>query len=92
RTFYVQNDSLAADVDVRQADIGRAQADLNRAQSDLKRRQALAASGGVSGEEILPRRNHTQDRPGRLAQARAALASGAGQASHQSGADPGHVG
>ncbi|AHV91678.1 EmrA/EmrK family multidrug efflux transporter periplasmic adaptor subunit [Bordetella holmesii] len=75
RTFYVQNDSLAADVDVRQADIGRAQADLNRAQSDLKRRQALAASGGVSGEEILHAETTLKTAQAGLAQARAALAS-----------------
>ncbi|MFU1911212.1 HlyD family efflux transporter periplasmic adaptor subunit [Bordetella hinzii] len=75
RTLYVQNDSLAADVEVRQADIGRAQADLNRAQSDLKRRQALAASGGVSGEEILHAETTLKTAQAGLAQARAALAS-----------------
>ncbi|KAG1253205.1 hypothetical protein G6F68_011443 [Rhizopus microsporus] len=34
RTYYVQNDALAADVDLRNADIMRAQAELTRAQSD----------------------------------------------------------
>ena len=53
RTYYVQNDALAADVDLRSADIVRAQAELARAQSDVSRRQQLAKSGGVSGEEIL---------------------------------------
>ena len=53
RTYYVQNDALAADVDLRNADILRAQAELTRAQSDVSRRQQLAKSGGVSGEEIL---------------------------------------
>ena len=49
RTYYVQNDALAADVDLRNADILRAQAELTRAQSDVSRRQQLAKSGGVSG-------------------------------------------
>ena len=49
----MQNDALAADVDLRSADIVRAQAELARAQSDVSRRQQLAKSGGVSGEEIL---------------------------------------
>ena len=75
RTLYVQNDALAADVDVRQADIERAQADLTRAQSDLKRRQALGRSGGVSGEEILHAETALKTAQSGLAQARAALAS-----------------
>ncbi|AZY49499.1 HlyD family secretion protein [Bordetella avium] len=74
-TLYVQNDSLAADVEVRQAEIARAQADLNRAQSDLKRRQALSASGGVSGEELLHAETMVKTAQSGLAQARAALAS-----------------
>jgi len=45
--------ALEADIGVRTADIERARAELEKAQSDLKRRQALARSGGVSGEEIL---------------------------------------
>ncbi|OZI48127.1 EmrA/EmrK family multidrug efflux transporter periplasmic adaptor subunit [Bordetella genomosp. 5] len=75
RTLYVQNDALAADVDVRQADIERAQADLARAQSDLKRRQSLGRSGGVSGEEILHAETALKTAQSGLAQARAALAA-----------------
>lgn len=75
RTRYVQNDSLAANVAVRQAEIERAQADLNRAQSDLKRRQELARSGGVSGEEILHAQTTLKSAQSGLAQARAALAA-----------------
>jgi len=52
-TLYVQNDSLAADVAVREADIARAQSELRRAQSDYNRRRTLSASGGVSHEEFL---------------------------------------
>lgn len=73
RTLYVQNDALAADVDVKQAEIQRAQADLSRAQSDLSRRQALAKSGGVSGEEILHAVTALKSAESGLAQARAGL-------------------
>ena len=75
RTRYVQNDALAADVEVRQAEIVRAQADLTRAQSDLKRRQDLARSGGVSGEELLHADTAVKTAQSALAQAKAALAS-----------------
>ncbi|BDC27719.1 Inner membrane protein yiaV precursor [Bordetella parapertussis] len=75
RTLYVQNDALAADIDVRQAEIARAQADLKRAQSDLQRRQTLAKSGGVSGEEILHAETALKSAQSALAQARANLAA-----------------
>ena len=75
RTLYAQNDSLAADVDIRHADIARAQADLNRAQTDLQRRQALAKSGGVSGEELLHAQTALKLAQSGLAQAKAALAA-----------------
>ncbi|OWT67901.1 MULTISPECIES: efflux RND transporter periplasmic adaptor subunit [unclassified Achromobacter] len=75
RTLYVQNDALAADVDVRLADIERAQADLARARSDLSRRQALAKSGGVSGEEILHAQTTLKSAESGLAQAKASLAA-----------------
>jgi membrane fusion protein (multidrug efflux system) len=73
RTLYVQNDALAADVDVRKAEIERAQADLARARSDLSRRQALSKSGGVSGEEILHAQTTLRAAESGLAQAKAAL-------------------
>jgi len=75
RTRYVQNDSLQANVSVRQAEIERAQAELFRAQSDLKRRQELARSGGVSGEEILHAQTTLKSAQSGLAQAKAALAA-----------------
>jgi membrane fusion protein (multidrug efflux system) len=75
RTIYVQNDALAADVDLRNADILRAQAELTRAQSDVNRRQQLAKSGGVSGEEILHAEAALKSAQSGLAQARAALAA-----------------
>jgi membrane fusion protein (multidrug efflux system) len=75
RTYYVQNDALAADVDLRNADIMRAQAELTRAQSDVTRRQQLAKSGGVSGEEILHAEAALKSAQSGLAQARASLAA-----------------
>ncbi len=75
RTYYVQNDALAADVALREADILRAQAELTRAQSDAARRQQLARSGGVSGEEILHAQAALKSAQSGLAQAKAALAA-----------------
>jgi membrane fusion protein (multidrug efflux system) len=45
RTLYVNNNSLAANVALREADVAKAR-------EDLRRRQAIAGSGAVSGEEI----------------------------------------
>lgn len=75
QTYYVQNDALAADVDLRNADILRAQAELTRAQSDVKRRQQLAKSGGVSGEEILHAEVALKSAQSGVAQSKAALAA-----------------
>ena len=75
RTLYVQNDALAADVDVRVAEVTRAQADLKRVQSDLKRRPTLTKSGGVSGEEILHAETALKTAQSSVAQAKAALAA-----------------
>ncbi|MBB5213571.1 HlyD family efflux transporter periplasmic adaptor subunit [Parapusillimonas granuli] len=74
RAVFVQNDALKAEIDVRKADIERAKADLSKARSDLKRREALAKSGGVSGEEILHARTALEAAESGLAQAQAALA------------------
>ena len=83
RTYYVQNDALAADVDLRSADIVRAQAELARAQSDVSRRQQLAKSGGVSGEEILHAEAALKSAQSGLAQAKAALAAARKLATNQ---------
>ncbi len=73
RTRYVQNDALQADVDVKQANLAQAQSDLTRARADLARRQALARSGGVSGEELQHAQTAQHQAQARLAQAQAAL-------------------
>jgi membrane fusion protein, multidrug efflux system len=75
RTIFVQNDALQADIAMRKADIERAKVDLAKAESDLKRRQALAHSGGVSGEEILHAQTAVKAAQSGLAQAEAALAA-----------------
>jgi len=74
RGLFAQNDALGADIEARKADVERAQADLSKAQSDLKRRQALARSGGVSGEEILHAQTAVKAAQSGVSQARAALA------------------
>ena len=59
RGYFVNDQTLAAQLDARQSDVGRAEAqavsakaDYDRAKIDLDRRQALVSSGAVSGEEL----------------------------------------
>ena len=59
QTYYANDDALAAQVAARSAERNRvsaqvaaARAEVERAQLDLERRQALAASGSVSAEEV----------------------------------------
>jgi len=73
--------ALGAQTDERVADIGRmhaqvsiAEADLARARIDLTRREALAADGGVSGEELSSAKNAFAAAEGNLSAARASLA------------------
>ncbi|RYX97394.1 MAG: HlyD family efflux transporter periplasmic adaptor subunit [Comamonadaceae bacterium] len=68
RTLYVNNGSLAAQINLRQADVSKAQSDVARATDDLARRQSLTGNGAVSKEEL----NHTQTQ---LDNARSALAA-----------------
>jgi membrane fusion protein (multidrug efflux system) len=71
--YFANDAALAAEVAARRASIDQADAqiasarsDLDRAQTDLGRRQALAASGAVSGDELTQAQN-------RFSQAKAAL-------------------
>ena len=64
RQNLATNGALGAQIAARDADLLRAkaqltsaQADLDRARVDLQRRQALAASGAVSGEELSSAKN-----------------------------------
>ncbi|UZF36606.1 HlyD family secretion protein [Ralstonia pseudosolanacearum] len=81
---YVANDSsLGAQIIAREAadekraaaaDLFSAQADFERAKIDLRRREALVASGSVSGEELTKARNAHATADAALAAARAASA------------------
>ena len=64
RSYFANDEGLAAQVKAREADEQRAsaqlqaaQADLARARVDMQRREALQASGSVSGEELTNARN-----------------------------------
>ncbi|MBP7204156.1 MAG: HlyD family secretion protein [Propionivibrio sp.] len=79
---YVANDgSLSAQIAAREADeqraaaqLGSAQADFERATIDLERRQALVASGSVSGDELTRAKNAFAAAEANLEGARAAAA------------------
>jgi membrane fusion protein, multidrug efflux system len=64
RGYFATDVALGGQVDSREADIAgadarlaSAQADFERARVDLERRQALAASGAVSGDELTQAQN-----------------------------------
>ena len=94
RQLQANGDALDAQVGARGADATRAEAqlaaaeaDLDKARLDLSRREALAGSGGVSGEELsAAKRGFASAQAGvaaaraALVQARAATRSAAGQA------------
>ncbi|MGM9491072.1 HlyD family secretion protein [Ideonella sp. YS5] len=52
RALYSGNETLKAQVALREADFARAQADLAKAQDDVNRRGPLVASGAVGKEEF----------------------------------------
>lgn len=81
RGFVANDGSLQAQIAAREADekraaaqLGAAEADFERAGIDLKRREALAASGSVSGDELTRARNAYALAVGNLDAARAAAA------------------
>ena len=67
RTLYADDDTLAAQVALRDADVARLQADFAKASDDVKRRESLTATGAVGREEF----DHAT---AQLASARSALA------------------
>jgi membrane fusion protein (multidrug efflux system) len=79
RQDLATSDELQAAVAARDADLARAQAqltsaeaDLAKAKIDLERRQALSASGAVSGDELTNAKTAYQTAAANLAAARAA--------------------
>jgi membrane fusion protein (multidrug efflux system) len=51
RTLYADDETLAAQVALRDADVARVQADFAKANDDVKRRESLTATGAVGREE-----------------------------------------
>jgi membrane fusion protein (multidrug efflux system) len=68
RTLFTNNDTLKAQIALREADVARAQADVAKAQDDVNRRAPLVASGAVGKEEF----NHAASQ---LTAARSALSA-----------------
>ena len=52
RTLYADDDTLAAQVALREADVARAQTDAEKAADDVKRRESLTLTGAVGKEEF----------------------------------------
>jgi membrane fusion protein (multidrug efflux system) len=76
--YGASDTALAGQVAARDADIARARSDLERAKTDLDRRQALSASGAVSGDELTNAKNKYTEAQAALAQAQASRAAAAG--------------
>jgi membrane fusion protein (multidrug efflux system) len=86
--YFANDTALGGQVNSRDADIAHAtaqlasaQADLERARVDLTRRQALSASGAVSGEELTQAQNAFSTAQAALAGAKAARAQAVAQKS-----------
>jgi membrane fusion protein (multidrug efflux system) len=86
RGYYANDAALGGQVDSRNADIARADAqlasaaaDFERARVELSRRQALSASGAVSGDELTQSQNAFSNAKAALDGARAARAQAAAQ-------------
>ncbi len=71
RGYQANDAALAGQLGARDADIAKARADLDRARTDLDRRQALSASGAVSGDELTAAKNAFASAQAALAQAQA---------------------
>jgi len=78
RAYEASDVALAGQLGARDADIARAKSDLDRAGTDLERRQALSASGAVSGDELTNARNRFAEAQAALAQAKASRAAAVG--------------
>jgi len=79
KSYFADAQALGGQLDARQADVSRAdaqiasaKADVDRASVELKRRQALAASGAVSGDELTDAQNRYSTATAALQAAQAA--------------------
>ena len=82
--FFASNQNASADIATRDADVARAKAqissaaaELDKTKVDLQRREALSASGAVSGEEVTSARTAVRSAEAAVAAARAAEAAAA---------------
>ena len=81
KSYMANDNNLSAQISAREADAQRAsaqlaaaQADFERAKVDLQRRQALVASGSVSGDELTRAKNGFDAATAQLAAAKASAA------------------
>ena len=86
KAYFADAQALGGQLDARQADVARAdaqiagsKADVERASVELKRRQALAASGAVSGDELTDAQNRFSTAAAGLQAAQAARAQALAQ-------------
>ncbi len=79
RTVYATNNTLAADITVRQADFAHAATDVIKAQDDFATRQLLVKSGAVGKEEL----KHAESALRAAQAARQAAQAGIGAASER---------
>jgi membrane fusion protein (multidrug efflux system) len=82
RGMFANDQALGAQVAARQAAVAQAdaqilaaQGDLDRARTDLQRRQALSASGAVSGDELTSAQNRFSTAKANVTAAQAARAA-----------------
>ena len=75
RTLYANNGTLAAQITLREAEAAKARSDIARAQDDLRRRQAVAADGAVSQEELHHAQSQLDSARTQLAAAQAGVAA-----------------
>ena len=92
RGYFADQQALGGEVAAHTADVARTDAqiasaagDLDRARVELGRRQALAASGAVSGDELTEAQNRLSTTTAALAAARAARVQAAAQTTAASG-------
>jgi membrane fusion protein, multidrug efflux system len=73
RTLYAGNETLTAQIALREAEVARAQTELARAQDDAARRAPLVATGAVSAEDAAHAATQVAGARNALAAAQSAL-------------------
>ncbi len=75
RGLYANNQTLEAQISVRDTDVAKAQTEVTRASDDLTRRQSLVGNGAVSKEELAHAQSQMAQAQSALAAAKAAVAT-----------------